>query len=331
MADREEAEGGAGKKSGWSEVTSGVVQGSCLGPTLFLILINTIDNAMDTTTAIISKFADDTKAGRVVENEDDRAKLQEEINNLVAWTEKWQMQFNASKCSIMHLGSKNPNFSYTMGGYAPAGVVLETTVEEKDVGVMIRNDLKPSSQCAKAAKKANSVLGQMARAFHYRDKETWPRLYKTYIRCHLEYCVQAWSPYTVADKELLEKVQRRAVGMISGLTGGTYEERLAECGLTTLEERRTRGDLIQTWKIIHGIDSVERSTWFQMVADEDTMHRTRLVADKTKLVKPKWKHKPREQYFSVRVVDRWNELPQSVREAKTINTFKNMYDEWKKN
>ena len=68
-----------------------------------------------------------------------------------------------------------------------------------------------------------------------------------------------------------------------------------------------------------------------MVADEDTMHRTRLVADQTKLVKPKWKHKPREQYFSVRVVDRWNELPQSVREAKTINTFKNMYDEWKKN
>ena len=64
-----------------------------------------------------------------------------------------------------------------MGGYAPAGVVLETTVEEKDVGVMIRNDLKPSSQCAKAAKKANSVLGQMARAFQYRDKETWPRLY----------------------------------------------------------------------------------------------------------------------------------------------------------
>ena len=119
--------------------------------------------------------------------------------------------------------------------------------------------------------------------------------------------------------------------MISGLTGGTYEERLAECGLTTLEERRTRGDLIQTWKIIHGIDSVERSTWFQMVGDEDTMHRTRLVADQTKLVKPKWKHKPREQYFSVRVVDRWNEVPQNVREAKTINTFKNMYDEWKKN
>ena len=109
-----------GKMSDWSEVVSGVVQGSCLGPTLFLIFINSIDNAMDTTTAIISKFADDTKAGRVVEDEDDRAKLQEEINNLMAWTDKWQMQFNASKCSVMHLGPSNPKFSYTMGGYAPA-------------------------------------------------------------------------------------------------------------------------------------------------------------------------------------------------------------------
>ena len=107
----------------------------------------------------------------------------------MAWTEKWQMQFNASKCSVMHLGPNNPRFSYTMGGHAPAGVVLEETVEEKDVGVMIRNDLKSSSQAAKAAKKANQVLGQMARAFHYRDKFTWTRLYKTYVRCHLEYCV----------------------------------------------------------------------------------------------------------------------------------------------
>ena len=63
-----------------------------------------------------------------------------------------------------------------------------------------------------------------------------------------------------ADRELLEKVQKRVVGMISGLNARTYEERLAECKLTTLEERRTRGDLIQTWKIIHGKDAVDRSS-----------------------------------------------------------------------
>ena len=97
--------------------------------------------------------------------------------------------------------------------------------------------------------------------------DTWTRLYKTYVRCHLEYCVQAWSPYYAADKELLEKVQKRAVGMISGLSGGSYEEKLAEIGLTTLEQRRKRGDMIQTWKIVHRADNVDRSIWFKMTAD----------------------------------------------------------------
>ena len=317
-----------GKSSDWSDVTSGVPQGSCLGPTLFLIYINLIDNAMDTTTAIISKFADDTKAGRVVENEEDRAKMQHEIDNLMAWTEKWQMQFNAGKCSIMHLGRNNPKYSYTMGGYAPAGVVLATSTEEKDVGVMISDNLKPAAQVAKAVNKANQVLGQMTRAFHYRDKYTWIRLYKTYIRCHLEYSVQAWCPWTVADKDALEKIQRRVVNMVSGLQGKTYEERLAECGLTTLEERRTRGDMIQTWKIIHGVDNVDKKTWFKMVDGDEALHRTRAAGNQLNIVKPKCKNDLRRNFFSVRVVEKWNSISNRVREAKTLNSFKNLYDEW---
>ena len=116
--------------------------------------------------------------------------------------------------------------------------------------------------------------------------------------------------------------------MISGLTGGSYEEKLAEIGLTTLEQRRKRGDMIQTWKIIHGADNVQKETWFEMTADGEAVHRTRLTKDKTKIVKPRTKNKLRENYFSVRVVDEWNQLSQRVREAKTINSFKNMYDEW---
>ena len=135
-----------------------------------MIFINTIDDCINTITGIISKFADDTKVGRVVANETDREELQREIDKLVDWTMKWQMEFNASKCKVVHFGKKNPGYTYTMGGFAPAGVVLEAVEEEKDVGVMITTNLKPSIQCAKAAKKANQVLGQMARALHYRDK-----------------------------------------------------------------------------------------------------------------------------------------------------------------
>ena len=316
-----------GKTSGWSDVTSGVPQGSCLGPTLFLIFINDIDNAMDTITGIISKFADDTKAGRVVENDNDRAKLQLEINNLVAWTEKWQMKFNESKCSVMHFGRSNPQYSYTMGGYAPAGVVLKTSVEEKDVGVIVHNSLKPTEMCAKAVSKANRVLGQMSRAIHFRDRFTWIRLYKTYVRCHLEYCIQAWCPWTQANKDLLEKVQMRAVRMVSGLEGKTYEERLKECGLTTLEDRRKRGDMIEVFKILHGLEDVESSTWFRMTMEEAS-HNTRMAGHPLNINKPRCNLDLRKHFFSVRCCDSWNNLPNNIRECKTLISFKNAYDRW---
>ena len=108
------------------------------------------------------------------------------------------------------MGRKNPEFEYNWGNG-----VLEVSEEEKDVGVIVTNSLKPSLQCAKAAKKANQVLGQMSRGITYRDKYTFTRLYKVYVRPHLQYCSSAWSPYSVADKELLEQVQKRAVEIIS--------------------------------------------------------------------------------------------------------------------
>ena len=156
-----------GKMSDWAPVESGVPQGSCLGPTCFVIFINDIDNAINIVTSFISKFADDTKVGRVVKDEKDREELQKDLDNLMEWSVEWQMLFNASKCKVVHFGRNNPGFNYTMGGYAPAGSVLEAVVEEKDVGVVIHNTLKPSVQCAKAAKKANQVLGQKAWAFHF--------------------------------------------------------------------------------------------------------------------------------------------------------------------
>ena len=115
----------------------------------------------------------------------------------------------------------------------------------------------------------------LARAVTYRDRDTFFNLYK----CHLEYAVQAWSPWTAGDKEALESVQRRAVGMVSNLRGRTYEERLAELGETTLETRGQRGDMIQIYRFLSGKDKVDPSTWFTLAAQppaEDSV-RTRSV------------------------------------------------------
>ena len=141
------------------------------------------------------------------------------LDSLSDWSSVWQMAFNTDKCHVLHTGKKNLEFEYAWGqGH------LSKADEEKDVGVIVSKTLKPSLQCSKAASKANQVLGQMARAVSYRDKSTFIRLYKVYVRPHLQYCTPAWAPYTVADKEVLESVQRRAVNMVSNVSG-TYDQK----------------------------------------------------------------------------------------------------------
>ena len=237
------------------------------------------------------------------------------------------MQFNSGKCKVMHFGAKNPHYCYTMGGYAPGGQILKSVREEKDVGVMISDLLIPSSQCVKAAKKANTILGQMSRAVHYRDKNTWISLYKTYVRCQLEYCVQAWSPWTKKDIDLLESVQQRAVRITSGLLSQNYEDRLKELGLLSLVERRERGDMIETWKILHRVEDIDPSTLFSLSADVASRN-TRQSSDPLNIVKPASRLEIRRNFFSVRVCDSWNALPLDIRMSGTLNSFKNNYDSW---
>jgi hypothetical protein len=306
-----------GKYSTWAEVLSGVPQGSVLGPILFLIFINDLDDdAMFI--ELLKKFADDTKLGHTATTPEDRETLQLALDNLCDWSERWGMAFNVKKCKVMHLGYNNPCQVYTMRGQA-----LEETDEERDIGVEMSKSLKPSAQCAKAARTAQAVLSQMARAFHYRDRHIFLRLYKQYVRPHLEFASAAWSPWQEGDKAALEKIQRRAVSMISGLRGESYEEKLLELDLPTLEERRHTADMVQTFKIVKGIDRVEHGTWFHLAANgeratrsTDCPHNLRQMAARLEV---------RRNFFSNRVIDSWNQLPTHVKNVKTVSSFKNGY------
>jgi hypothetical protein len=96
------------------------------------------------------------------------------------------------------------------------------------------------------------TFSKIHRAFRYRDRHVFIRLYVQYVRPHIEFAVPAWSPWLEANKEVLEKVQRRAIQMVSGLKAHTYEDRLKALGLTTFEERRHQADMAQTYKIVKG-------------------------------------------------------------------------------
>ena len=319
--------------SSWLPVTSGVPQGSVLGPILFIIYINDIDLAVATSSIFLFKFADDTKGIKEIKGESCARELQEALNNLFAWSEEWQMLFNADKCHIIHLGRTNPNFPYSING---TGLVV--VEEEKDLGVLIHKSCTPSSQVAKAAKKANSVLGQLMRAVSYRDRFTYIRLYKEFVRPHLEYAVQTWCPWLQRDIDLLEDVQKRAVRAVSGING-SYAEKLSTLNLPSLTARRERGDMIQTFKIVNQIDNVDPKNYFQFSATQHNHatrqgafieaalpHQDNVPIPTTNLVVQNGNLDLRRNFFTHRVVNKWNNLDQSVKTATGLNEFKNKYD-----
>ena len=241
-----------GEMSSWEIVVSSVLQGTVLGGTLFNIFIDDID--LQVLWAIIKKFADDTKIARIIETEEDARKLQEDVDRMYQSASTWEMAFNTDKCKVMHVGKRNKRHKYTMGGENLAEVE-----EEKDLGVLIDSSMKPSKHCESITKKANATLGMITKAFHYRPRHTLIPLYKTFVRPRLEYASSAWSPWLEKDKVALERVQKRAMRMVTDLGPGTYNEKLKQAGLTSLKERRRRRDLIETYKTMKGLNRVDKT------------------------------------------------------------------------
>lgn len=303
-----------GEFSEWGEVISGVPQGSVLGPTLFLIYINDIDCNL---ISKLGKFADDSKLAKAVENQQDVDAIRLDLLSLEKWSEDWQMQFNADKCSVIHLGHSNPCNEYRL--YEKA---IKSSDAERDLGVIIDKSLKFSEQCNRVASTANATLGLIKRNIVSRNKDIITKLYKALVRPKLEYCVQAWRPFLKKDIEKLEKVQRRATKIINECRGLNYEDRLKITGLVTLEQRRDRGDMIEVYKILTGKNKTDYRKYFTLSNHKRTRgHVYKLSKNRSRL-------EIRKNFFSQRVVNKWNGLPDEVVNATSVNSFKNLYDKY---
>lgn len=293
-------------------VGSGVPQGSVLGPLLFLIYINDLDRGIENT---LVKFADDTKLGGLANSLESTKVIQDDLDRLQIWADTWQMKFNVAKCKVLHVGNKNIRQEYFLGG-----LKLECSSQEKDLGVIVDQTLTGTSHCALAAKKANRMVGYIARSIEYKSKDVVLLLYNTLVRPHLEYCVQFWGPYFKKDIEALEKVQRRATKLIPGIKDEPYEERLRILNLFSLQKRRMRGDLIEVFKYLKGINKAQYASLLR----PSSVSRTR--GHKWKLVKGKFSTNIRKYFFSQRVISVWNRLPDHVVEAESLQVFKNRLD-----
>jgi len=169
----------------------------------------------------VLKFANDTKVFRPVSDLSDGQILQNDLDKVCSWDNQWQMEFNMSKCKVMHSGKRNIRCTYTTDNQP-----VEVVDHEKDLGVVVSSDLKTAANCKEAYTKANRMLRLISQTIKYRNTTILTNLYKSLVRPHLDYCSSAWSPHYNKDKSLLERVQHRFTRLFPNLRKLPYEERL---------------------------------------------------------------------------------------------------------
>ena len=304
--------------SDWSRVTSGVPQGSVLGPLLFLIYINDLPGVIKASQ--IQLYADDAKIFLARDRlAPTAAGLQRDLTSLQLWCREWQMAINAGKCSVLQIALRGViPARYTLGDEV---VPIETVV--KDLGVLVSGRLTFSDHCYAIAGRASARIGLICRAFRSRDMKFMIGMYVTFVRPILEYNCEIWNPLYLGDLDKIEKVQRRFTKRIKGLFHFYYEERLEICNLESLELRRIKRDLVLTYKIINSLIDLRFADYFKFAPDVGRNMRNN---NARKLYPCHARVDATVNYFANRVVNVWNALPIDVTSMYLFGHFQKAFE-----
>jgi len=297
-------------------VTSGVVQGSCLGPLLFLLYINDITDSLPSS-CICKLYADDLKLYTVISADVDASStLQSYLDAILEWSAAWQLTISYKKCAVMVAGCHRSDekgdgvIAVSIGAnkIATAGSV-------KDLGVHVQHDLRFATHVNAIVAKARARANLIHRCFISKEPETLMRAFTTYVRPILEYASVIWSSYRVGEIKKIESVQRTFTKRIAGLAGKPYDSRLLLLGVESLEARRLKQDLLYTYKILFGAVNVNYTDMFKLNNSLPTRgHSYKLFVQRCRLDGSK-------HFFSNRVVPSWNSLPATSEHFRSYRAF----------
>ena len=301
-----------GETSEWAPVLSGVPQGSVIGPLLFLVYINDLPDRVRSTVRL---FADDTIMYLTVQGDSDAATLQQDLDSLAEWEDKWKMSFHPEKCSVLRITrNKTPKiYNYTLHGH-----ILKDETDSKYLGVTINNKLSWNNHIDNICRKGNASIGFLRRNLQISQPHIKAAAYTTLVRPQLEYAATVWDPYTKEKQKQIEMVQRRAARFVYNnyCRRASVTEMLEKIGWRSLLQRRADIRLVMFYKCVHGLVAVSIT--------ENLEHQTR----PSRHSHPMSYYLPSEtktylqQSFLPRTIAQWNSLPPSIAMTPSLDAFK---------
>lgn len=306
-----------GEASTKCKVTSGVPQGTVLGPLLFLAYINDLPSGIQ---SHVRLFADDCIVYRVINNIGDTDILQNDLDKLVKWENDWQMSFNASKCLQMKITHKKKpvQTKYKLGN-----VTLEEVQHHPYLGVELSKGLSWATHIDQTSLKANKMLGLVKRNLHSCSTRTKDIAYKSLIRPKLEFCAAIWDPQHKSDQDKLERIQRRA----ARFTTRDYDREssvttiLENLKWETLKVRRTKARLTALYKETHGLTPSNISSHLQLPNSSRCRYKTRQRGTYKYHVISTNKDCYRHSLYP-KTIPEWNHLDEETRSSPDVKAFK---------
>jgi hypothetical protein len=315
LANRFQAVRVGSSYSSLCNVISGVPQGSVLGPVLFILFVNDIIDCMSDNVSV-KLFADDAKIYTVINDFTNSSnQLQHSLDLVASWADQWQLKLSPSKCSVMRLvGNRSASTQgpmYTVGACSLPIVSICT-----DLGVSYDNHLNFKSHISRIVRKAAGRAKCILKCFVSRDKLLLTRAFCTFVRPLLEFSSVIWCPYYINEIKKIETVQRTFTKSMGNLRLSTYSERLVILNLDSLQCRRLKADLVMCYKILNGLLDIDSSCFFKRQLYASTR------GNSIKLAKIHVASERDKNFFTNRVINIWNALPDFIVSSSSVSSFK---------